>query len=103
MRKRVFNPGDRIYTRVMLQGRQIAEYAFDYVAGMTELISALRYRMRRFRGLAQVYVRNVTSGWSLQQPLMLYPGRYADMEQETAPAVPERYPNGDRYAQWMEI
>ena len=75
-RKKRFNPGDRIYTRVILQGRQVAEYVFDCVSGMSELITALRYRTRELRGLASIYVRNMTAGWSMEQPLMLYPGRY---------------------------
>lgn len=101
-RKNSFRPGDRIYTRVMLQGRQVAEFVFDCINGMSELICALRYRTRQFRGLAQIYIRNVSSGWSMEQPLMLYPGRYAAVA-ETAhgasevPSAPGRDPR-----RWMD-
>lgn len=99
-RKRVFNRGDKIYTRVILQGNQVCEFVFDCVEGMTELICALRYRTRQFRGLARIYIRNITSGWSFEQPLMLYPGRYTEAEKTSATGI---YPDGDRYAQWMEM
>lgn len=101
-RKKCFRPGDRIYTRVMLQGRQVAEFVFDCIAGMSELICALRYRTRQFRGLAQVYIRNVSSGWSMEQPLMLYPGRYAAATDATAAPTegPVTPPNDPR--RWMD-
>lgn len=90
MRKRKFNPGDRIYTRVILQGQQVAEYVFDCINGMSELICALRYRTRELCGLAKIYVRNLSSGWSLEQPLMLYPGRHAHSPRTTPETTPDQ-------------
>ncbi|MBO4965786.1 MAG: hypothetical protein J6C81_05920 [Muribaculaceae bacterium] len=97
-KRKQFNRGDKIYTRVVLQGKQVGEFVFDCVEGMTELICALRYRTRQFRGLARIYIRNITSGWSFEQPLMLYPGRYSEAQKTSSASI---YPNGDRYAQWM--
>lgn len=73
--KKMIQMGDRIYTRLTLKGEQIAEFMTDSVGGMTELLSELRYYARRHRGLGQLYVRNMTRGWSDQRPLMLYASR----------------------------
>ncbi|MCM1291127.1 MAG: hypothetical protein NC201_02725 [Prevotella sp.] len=81
-REMKFGAGDRVYARVMMGGRQVAEYVFDCVRGMSELITALRFRTRQLRGLANIYIRNITSGWSVERPLMFYRGRYSEIEDE---------------------
>lgn len=64
--------GDRIYAMLSVNGRKIAEFTLDRVADMTQLIGEMRNYARRYSGLVQVYVRNMTRGWSFNRPLMLY-------------------------------
>lgn len=64
--------GDRIQARLILDGRIVADFISDRIADMTELLNAIRFRTRELRGLARLYVRNLTRGWSEDRPLMLY-------------------------------
>lgn len=68
--------GDRIYARLCLNGRKIVEFMIEKVASMTELLGELRSHAREARGLCRLYVRNMSRGWSMERPLMLYPERY---------------------------
>lgn len=65
--------GDRVQARLILNGRIVAEFVTDRIADMTELLNAVRFRTRDLRGLAQLYIRNLTRGWVEERPLMLYP------------------------------
>jgi hypothetical protein len=42
------------------------------VSDFSELLGELRRQTRGCRGLARLYVRNVSRGWSMERPLMLY-------------------------------
>lgn len=64
--------GDRIQARLILNGRVVADFITDRIADMTELLNAIRFRTRELRGLARLYVRNLTQGWAEERPLMLY-------------------------------
>lgn len=64
--------GDRIYARLSLNGKKIAEFMTDQVDGMTKLLGELRPYTRSLRGLCRLYVRNYSRGWSSERPLMLY-------------------------------
>lgn len=68
--------GDKVYTKLCLNGEKVAEYVFETIADMAELIGKLRGLTMRYKGLARLYVRNITRGWSIERPLMLYPDRY---------------------------
>lgn len=72
MRQRKFTFGDRIQARLVLEGKIVAELVSDTLADMTQLLNALRFRTRELRGLASLYVRNLTRGWAEERPLMLY-------------------------------
>jgi len=64
--------GDRIFARLMMNGRTVVEFMISSVSDMTELIGELRHLTRGARGLAKLYIRNQTKGWSHERPLMLY-------------------------------
>lgn len=70
--KRPICYGDRLFARIVMRGRTIMEFVLNQVSDMTELLGELRKKVTGIRGLAQVYVRNYSRGWSMQQPLMLY-------------------------------
>ncbi|MDE6409941.1 MAG: hypothetical protein K2K81_06825 [Muribaculaceae bacterium] len=64
--------GDRLFARIVMRGRTVLEFVLNQVSDMTELLGELRKKVKGLRGLAQVYVRNYSRGWSMEQPLMLY-------------------------------
>lgn len=68
--------GDRIYARLSLNGQKILEFMIEKVSDFTELLGELRAHTRRYRGLCRLYVRNLSRGWSMERPLMLYPETY---------------------------
>ena len=72
--------GDHIYVRVSLNGQTIAEFSSDRFASRSQVVAEIRYITRIYSGLAQVYVRNHSRGWSNCSPLRLY-----------GPSGPERY------------
>lgn len=53
-------------------GRVVAELTRDKIASYTTLLTVIRSLTPNMRGLARLYVRNMTQGWSLDKPLMLY-------------------------------
>lgn len=65
--------GDRLFARLVMHGRTIAEFMVNSVSDLTELWGMLRRKCRGIRGLAKLYLRNASRGWSLERPLMLYP------------------------------
>lgn len=64
--------GDRIFARLTMGGKTICEFMINRVADMTELLGELRHSTRGLRGLAKLYIRNQSRGWSQERPLMLY-------------------------------
>ena len=64
--------GDRVYARLTMCGNTIAEITGDRFAGVTDVITFLRHKASRVRGLTSLYVRNQSQGWSVERPLMLY-------------------------------
>lgn len=68
--------GDRIYARLCLRGKDVLEFMIEKVGSMTELLGELRAHTRELRGLCRLYVRNMSRGWSMERPLMLYPEVY---------------------------
>lgn len=64
--------GDKIFARLMMNGRTVVEFMINRVSDMTELIGELRHLTYGMRGLARLYIRNQTKGWSQERPLMLY-------------------------------
>lgn len=64
--------GDKIFARLTMAGRTIVEIMLDRVADMTELIGEMRHATYGLKGLAKLYIRNQSKGWSNERPLMLY-------------------------------
>ncbi len=64
--------GDKLFARLVMKGRTILEFMISQVNDFTELISELRRNCKEFKGLARLYLRNVSRGWSMERPLMLY-------------------------------
>lgn len=56
-----------------MAGRTVAEFTRDRVTNFSALLAMLRALVPGCRGLARLTVRNMTRGWSLERPLMLYP------------------------------
>lgn len=86
--------GDRIYARLSRNGEKLTEFMIECVSDMTELLGEVRAAVRKCRGLCRLYVRNMTRGWCLERPLMLYTERYPSPEgwQERIFAEPEPTP-----------
>lgn len=65
--------GDRVFASLRVHGRTITEKVFTTIVGMTELLGEIRHCMRGYRGLVSLVVRNMSRGWRIERPLMLYP------------------------------
>lgn len=95
--RRPIRYGDRLFTRIMMSGKVIMEFVVNQVCDLTELLGELRKKTKGLKGLAQVYVRNYSQGWSMEQPLMLYAGStvrmsgaHSSKSASLSTAVPER-------------
>ena len=64
--------GDRIYARVVMAGRKVIEITTSAVNDLTELLGLIRVKTRGKVGLAHLYLRNLSRGWSLDRPMRLY-------------------------------
>lgn len=64
---------DRIYACLTLAGQIVAELTRDRVTDFSALLCMLRAATPSLRGLARLRVRNMTRGWTMERPLMLYP------------------------------
>lgn len=90
--------GDRIFARLTMAGRTVVEIMLDRVSDMTELIGEMRHASFGLKGLAKLYIRNHSKGWSNERPLMLYSpdfGRSAEAISTMgsacfAPVMPQR-------------
>lgn len=65
--------GDKMFARLVMHGRTIAEFMVSSVSNLSELWGILRRKCRGMRGLAKLYLRNASRGWSMERPMMLYP------------------------------
>lgn len=74
---------DRVYASLTLAGHVVAEVTRERVSDFSALITMLRALVPTRRGLARLRVRNLTRGWSLERPLMLY----AEPGTEVEPAI----------------
>lgn len=72
-RSRDIRRGDRVYVRVTLERKGVLEMTYLTVESMTDLVGELRYAMRGREGLATVYIRNHSRGWSMERPMRFYP------------------------------
>lgn len=73
--------GDRLFARLVMHGRTVVEFMVNSVNDLTELWGELRRQCRGMRGLAKLYLRNASRGWSMERPLMLYPENHSFPQQ----------------------
>ena len=65
--------GDRLFARLVMHGRTVVEFMVNSINDLSELWGELRRHCRGIRGLAKLYLRNASRGWSMERPMMLYP------------------------------
>ncbi|MBD5197084.1 MAG: hypothetical protein HDS89_06500 [Bacteroidales bacterium] len=65
--------GDRLFARLVMHGRTVLEFMLNSVNDLTELWGELRRKCRGISGLAKLYLRNASRGWSIERPMMIYP------------------------------
>ena len=71
-RNNTFTYGDVLHITLRMRNYIVARFVLDTAADYSELIGAVRFRMRHLHGLARMQVRNVTRGWCTERPIMLY-------------------------------
>lgn len=76
--------GDRIFARLIMNGKTVVEFMISTVRDMTELIGELRHVAMGKHGLAKLYIRNQSKGWSQERHLMLYAPDYGTAAQTPA-------------------
>lgn len=64
--------GDKIFARLVMHGKTVIEFMISTVNNLTELYCLLHSKCKGLRGLAKLYLRNMSRGWSEERPLMLY-------------------------------
>lgn len=80
--------GDRLFARLVMHGKTILEFMMNSINDLTELWGELRRKCRGICGLAKLYLRNASRGWSLERPLMIYPeSRRRKMKRDTGENV----------------
>lgn len=66
--------GDKIYVRIIQDYKNVCEFSVENVDSYTSLIGEIRYVARNLKGLAKVFIRNHSRGWSEERPIMFYQG-----------------------------
>lgn len=79
--------GDRIFVRLTMRSQVLLEFEVNDVCDYSQLMGALRARTRGITGLTQMYVRNMTRGWSITRPLKLYADRVSVRNRSLATPV----------------
>lgn len=96
--------GDRIFVRLTPMRYGMAapvEFSSSTVNDMTEVIGEIRHHASGARGLWKLYVRNVSRGWSVEKPFMLYgPGQRPGFQPAplSGQSVTKPYSHPDRTA-----
>lgn len=65
--------GDRIYVSAIIDGRKVLEITLTDIADITTLLAEIRRTGRRLCGLARMFIRNYSQGWSILRPFRFYP------------------------------
>ncbi|MDE6339200.1 MAG: hypothetical protein K2K97_05365 [Muribaculaceae bacterium] len=79
--------GDRLFARLVMHGRTVLEFMMNSINDLTELWGELRRKCRGISGLAKLYLRNASRGWSMERPLMIYPDGYQRTANKSTPAT----------------
>lgn len=72
MEKYQINKSDKIFARLSMGGRTLVEFMMNGVGSVGEVIAELRRMCGEVRGLAKLYIRNHSQGWSIDRGLMVY-------------------------------
>lgn len=70
-RSRQITYGDRIFARVMKNGREVLNFVTEKVSTIGELMAALKEAMKDLKGLVMIHIRNYHQGWGEERPLIL--------------------------------
>ena len=89
---RYIRQGDRIYVRIVQNNIKMYEFSVENVSDYTALIGEIRFAARDMSGLAKVFVRNHSRGWSEERPMMFYQG----MPSQRRRAISARVRLGER-------
>ena len=82
-KKYSFHNGDKVFARIIVNGSSVIEFIADRIQDMSQLLSLVRNRTRcKCSGLAKLYVRNMSRGWSVERPIYIYPDTYTDSDGE---------------------
>lgn len=65
--------GDHIYVSAIIDGRKVLEINLTHIADISVLLAEIRQAGRRLCGLARMFIRNHSQGWSIQRPFRFYP------------------------------
>ena len=79
--------GDRVYVRLIVGGAVAVDFTTCCANDLTELLGMVRVQTRGRHGLGRLYVRNMSRGWSIDRPLMLYSALSPRMGGCPAPAA----------------
>lgn len=63
--------GDRIFARIILRGKTIVELMVSTVKDMKDVYALLREKCKGVKGVARLYVRNMSRGWSDERALII--------------------------------
>lgn len=67
--------GDKVYVRISHHNYNpdiIADFTLDDIDDLCDVYKELRNHTSEFHGMVNLYVRNISRGWSMQQPFKLY-------------------------------
>jgi hypothetical protein len=70
--KQTISYGDCVYIKLTQYGVTIAELKLNKVSCITEIINELKVYTHKYRGIASLYIRNISCGWYTIKPIMLY-------------------------------
>ena len=90
--------GDKIFARIVMRGRTIVEFVLNQVCDMTELLGELRKKVKGVQGLAKIYLRNYSRGWSLDTPLMLYVPQSSSSLRNCSNVTSPPFPSANSYS-----
>lgn len=79
--------GDRVYVRLIMSGRTVCEFTTVSANDLSEVLGMLRVQTRGLEGLGNLYVRNISRGWSIDRPLKLYGDRSALRRRQSGPTL----------------
>lgn len=70
--ERIISHTDRMHARLSLRNEIVTEFTRENFSSLSSLLAAVRAKVPHLSGLARLNVRNMSRGWTLERPLMLY-------------------------------